>query len=89
VVGGLVVGTATVLLIEYGLASAANPPAAHEIVGVQGRYFLPLLPLTLFGVPGVHRALPRRWPAPIIPAVSVVVVALWAWWASDAVWGWI
>ncbi len=88
VVVALVVGTATVLLIEYGLAIAANPPAAHEIVWVQGRYFLPLLPLTLFGVPGVHRALPRRWPAPIA-AVSVVVVALWAWWASDAVWGWI
>lgn len=91
VVAGLValgVGIASFLLIEYGLAIAANPPAAHEVIWVQGRYLLPLLPLTLFGVAGVHRELPRRWLI-AIPMVSIVVSVLWIWWASDAVWGWI
>ncbi|MBS1848702.1 MAG: DUF2142 domain-containing protein, partial [Actinobacteria bacterium] len=48
------------VLIEYGLAISANPPGMHEIVWVQGRYLLPLVPLTLFGVSGNAPRLDKR-----------------------------
>lgn len=84
----ITVAIASIGLIEYGLAIAANPPGAHTIIWVQGRYFLPLVPLTLFGVSGVRRVVPRKWLA-VVPLVSVIAVVAWIWWASHEVWGWI
>jgi hypothetical protein len=79
------VAIAGVLLIEYGLAIAANPPGARRIIWVQGRYFLPLVPLTLFGVSGVGRPLAKRWSV-LVVVISVVVTSAWIWWASLDAW---
>ena len=48
---GLVVAAiiaASTLLIVVGIALTANPPGSHTIIWVQGRYFLPLVPLAAF-----------------------------------------
>ena len=78
-----------VLLIEYGLAIAANPPGAHKIVWVQGRYFLPLLPLTLFGFSGIRsRQLPERLLL-ALPAVSAAFATWWLWYVAHTAYGWL
>lgn len=82
-----VIALATFILIEYGLAIAANPPGTEHIIWVQGRYFLPLLPLTLFGVSGNGRSLAHtyQW---IFPILSVAVLLWWTWWMSTTTWKW-
>lgn len=84
----LAVGGATVLLIEYGLAIAANPPGARSIIWVQGRYFLPLIPLTLFGVSGLARPLTGRRAWPLV-ATSAIVLVCWLVWVAHNQWHWI
>ena len=70
-------------LIEYGVAVSANVPQAHVVRAVQGRYFLPYLPLALIVAPRpqVPASLRRR-----ADAVAVVVigflVGLNIWWLS-------
>lgn len=81
------VAATTILLIEYGIAIAANPPGAHEIIWVQGRYFLPLVPLTLFGISGRTRAISDRWLVGA-PIMSSVVLVAWFWWAWFNLWAW-
>lgn len=41
------IGVALVMVVTYAMALAANPVAPAVVAGVQGRYFLPLLPLCL------------------------------------------
>ena len=83
----VVVALATFGLIEYGLAIAANPVGTRHIIWVQGRYFLPLLPLSLFGVSIGQPRLPGRWLLPL-PVLSTAVVVGWAWWADHHAWYW-
>jgi uncharacterized membrane protein len=54
----LFAGTAVVLLTLALLAW--NPVGVRLILGVPGRYYLPLVPLVVLAVP----ALPRRWQPP-------------------------
>ncbi|WP_419757483.1 DUF2142 domain-containing protein [Acidisoma sp.] len=60
---------ASVELIFLALYLTWTPVGMDRVDGIQGRYFLPLLPLILFVVPasGVSRRLPGWlwWPAPI------------------------
>ena len=83
-----IVAATCFLLIEYGLAISANPPYSRAINWVQGRYFLPLLPLTLFGVgSGVPQLSRRRLVA--VPIVSSLLLVWWLWWASHNLWHWL
>lgn len=81
------IGATTFLLVEYGLAIAANPPAPSIVRWVQGRYFLPLLPLTLLGVTGSTPVIRSRllW---LFPAASTGVFVWWLWWVSHNLWFW-
>ncbi len=83
-----VIALATFILIEYGLAIAANPPGTEHIIWVQGRYFLPLLPLTLFGASGNGHARARKWQW-VFPILSVGVLSWWTWWMSTTMWKWL
>lgn len=74
---------ASLLLIYWALLLAFTHPGSALIDGVQGRYFVPLLPVLLmavsFRVP-VWRPLLSRWPA--VQAGASVVLLSWTVWAE-------
>lgn len=85
----LAVTVSAFLLIEYGLALSANPPAAYRIVWVQGRYFIPLIPLTLFGFSGQHRRVVPDRVMIVLPVISTLFASWWLWYAAHEAYGWL
>lgn len=71
------VGLVSFLTIEYGIATTDPLNWPRLITGVQGRYLVPLIPLTLFGV-NVRRYVPpiRR----LVGWVPFAMVAMLSWW---------
>lgn len=65
------------LLIEYGIATSAPLGWPQYIFGVQGRYFIPLLPLLLFGVNGSRYVKPERRLVIWIPVASTLMLLWW------------
>lgn len=68
-------------LIELGVALSVTAPGSPKIIAIQGRYFLPYLPLLLFAAVGwtTGRRAVRRV-ASIVPVALLVGVN--AWWLS-------
>ena len=67
-----------VLVITYAMALAANPVAPAIVKGIQGRYFIPLLPLCLL----VSRTRRRDVPATQVLWLPIGCVLLLGWWLS-------
>ncbi|MBS1847442.1 MAG: DUF2142 domain-containing protein [Actinobacteria bacterium] len=64
------IGFVAFWLIEFGVAISADPPGARTIFYVQGRYFIPYLPLVLFLLPT------RRTDGPGLRGLRVAVTAV-------------
>ena len=65
-------------LIEVGVALSAIPPGTPRIIGVQGRYFIPYLPLFLLLSASHERPDDRmRLSLSIAPVAFMVAVNLW------------
>ena len=86
---GVVTAAVVVVLIEHGLAIAADPVESRRIVWVQGRYSLPLLPLTFFGFGGVPtRVVPDRLLL-VLPIVSAGFATWWLGYIGHPAHGWL
>jgi len=61
-------GAATAVVLILGVQYATwNPPGSRApIEGIEGRYFLPLVPLALLGLPPIGRFRPPAWCAPVL-----------------------
>jgi uncharacterized membrane protein len=68
---------ATTLLVYVGVALTANPPGSDSLVWVQGRYFLPLIPLGVFAA---GRRVPwQPWLARLVPLGSAGLLGWLSW----------
>ncbi len=71
---------ASVLLIYAAQYASWNPPGSTSpIEGIEGRYFLPLLPLAVLSFPAFPVRLPRVLVAALAGALSVVCAAVCLW----------
>ena len=70
-------GTAlvAVLAVSAGMYVDATPVGAATIYGLQGRYYLPMLPLALFSIYGIRLHRPRSAKLLLLALVVVEVVA--------------
>lgn len=69
-----IIACSCIALIFFGIAATANPPGAHTILWVQGRYFLPLIPLAAFS----HIRRPRLKPvATWITLIGSLALLCW------------
>ena len=77
-IAALTIAVASIAVIELSQYVSWTPVAAPEVQGVQGRYFIPVLPLLLLAISRPNER--ARWPAVAVPVVMAVVnaAALWA-----------
>lgn len=75
----LVIGIAVVatLAIEYGVALSGYQYTGKYLYGVQGRYFIPLMPMTLIGINVSRYRRPHRWSVAWVPFASAGLIAWW------------
>jgi len=68
-----IVGGASLALIVVGFFVVGSPVGAHEIFGIQGRYFLPILPvILLLDYAGRFRyGLPEKWKSLLVPLYCI------------------
>jgi hypothetical protein len=66
----------SVVLVYTALYIYWNPVAAPRVAGLQGRYFLPLLPLGLVILYQVIPPLPARWRSPLLPLGALACLAI-------------
>jgi uncharacterized membrane protein len=78
----LAIGFGSIGLVEISEYISWTPVGAAEVQGVQGRYFIPVLPLFLLAISRANER--ARWPAIAVPAVMAIVngAALWAVWRA-------
>ena len=78
----LAIGLGSIALVEISEYISWTPVGAAEVQGVQGRYFIPVLPLFLLAISRANER--ARWPAIAVPAVMAIVngAALWAVWRA-------
>lgn len=70
----------SVLLIYAALYASWNPPGSRDpIVGVEGRYFLPLLPMAALCIPPFRVHPPRALVAALAGALAVLCAAVCLW----------
>lgn len=72
----VVVIVACVILTQYGIVSSHIVAPDQTIPGFQGRYFLPLLPLTLLGVRYRQTRFARGLKC-VVPVLSSVLLLSW------------
>lgn len=65
------------VLIEVGVALSAVKPGSRIIRWVQGRYFIPFLPLVLFGAHAARGRLQSLQRVALVPIVFLVGLNLW------------
>jgi hypothetical protein len=78
---GLLILLACVMSVELSLYLTYTPAGETLISGVQGRYFLLLLPFCIFPLSWVTTRLPWRWlPSGLfyLPAVTLALINTWA-----------
>ena len=70
----------SVLLVYAALYACWNPPGSSDpIVGVEGRYFLPLLPLVALSFPPILARSPRVLVVALAGSLSVLCAAICLW----------
>ena len=85
-IAALALIVASVLLVQLSLYFSYTPPGSGMIVGVQGRYFLPIAPLLTLALPRLVDIKPGFARiagicfVPVSLAVTIVVVAIRYWW---------
>ena len=77
-IAALLIALGSILLVELSEYISWTPVGAPVVQGVQGRYFIPVLPLFLLAISRANER--ARWPKLAVPAVMAVVnaAALWA-----------
>lgn len=83
----IAIAAGSALLVETALYLTGTPLGADYVQGVQGRYFLPLLPLVLMAVsrtqPGDNAARAARWLCIAVAALLSAIALATVW---DAFW---
>ena len=74
---GLVISVFSFFAIEYGIALSGFQYTGTYLYGIQGRYFIPLFPLLLYGIDVARYRPPHRWAVAWIPAASIAIVTWW------------
>ena len=77
IVLALAIAAVSFLLIEYGVALSGFQYTGRYLYGIQGRYFIPLFPLCLYGIDAIRYRPPHRWAVAWIPAASIAIVTWW------------
>ncbi|HEX7193215.1 MAG TPA: DUF2142 domain-containing protein [Thermoanaerobaculia bacterium] len=74
----LALALGSIAVVELSQYISWTPVGASEVQGVQGRYFIPIVPLFLIAISRPNER--ARWPAFAVPAVMAIVnaAALWA-----------
>lgn len=85
-IAALLLIVASVLVVQLSLFFSYTPPGFDRIIGVQGRYFLPIAPLVLLALPrlvdikpGFARIVGICF-VPMSLAVTIVVIGIRYWW---------
>lgn len=75
----LVIAVAVVatLAVEYGVALSGFQYTGRYLYGIQGRYFIPLMPMTLIGINVSRYRRPHRWSVAWVPFASAGLVTWW------------
>jgi uncharacterized membrane protein len=78
----LSIALGSIALVELSEYISWTPVGATEVQGVQGRYFIPVLPLLLLAISRPNER--ARWPSVAVPVVMAIVnaAALWAVWLA-------
>lgn len=73
-----VIAVATIGAVELSQYLSWTAVGAKEVDGIQGRYFIPIVPLLLLAISRPYER--ARWPSFVVPAVMTIVnaTALWA-----------
>jgi uncharacterized membrane protein len=73
-----IIAVATIGAVELSQYISWTAVGAKEVEGVQGRYFIPIVPLLLLAISRPNER--ARWPASVVPVVMTFVnaTALWA-----------